>query len=231
MKHVERKTGWIIRVFALVCVLALPLVVLLGLSYEPGEIHAAGAETAVLEEGSTAFDDGGGAIFKDYDRISKDYLEGIATGRTLDEYYSRRQYPGSPPFIPHKVEEEKDAYVDCLACHAKGGWTEELKRNTPRTPHPEHTYCRQCHLRMNVDGLFVASDWKSVRPPKLGRSHLPGGPPPIPHQLQMRGDCIACHVGPGAVEGIRVDHPSRGNCRQCHVPDTIAGLFERASEK
>ena len=35
------------------------------------------------------------------------------------------------------------------------------------------------------------------------------------------------YVGPGAVTEIRVEHPSRGNCRQCHVPDTDTALFER----
>jgi cytochrome c-type protein NapB len=67
----------------------------------------------------------------------------------------------------------------------------------------------------------------SIMPPRLGRAALPGAPPPVPHDLQMRGNCIACHVGPGTVVAIRVEHPSRGNCRQCHVPESNAPLFER----
>ena len=173
------------------------------------------------------FDDDGKAIFVDYDQLSKDYLAGTSTGRTLDEYYSLRQYPGSPPLIPHKVEEPDLARIECLTCHARGGWTEELQKNTPVTPHPEQEACRQCHITVTEAGLFVETDWVSVAPPRLGRTSLPGAPLPIPHDIQMRGNCIACHVGPGTVATIRVEHPSRGNCRQCHVPVTNAPQWQR----
>jgi cytochrome c-type protein NapB len=43
-------------------------------------------------------------------------------------------------------------------------------------------------------------------------------PPLIPHDLQLRGNCLACHAGPGGVEEIRSTHPERANCRQCHLP-------------
>ncbi|NIO09234.1 MAG: cytochrome C [Deltaproteobacteria bacterium] len=183
-----------------------------------------------METQSQDFDQKGKAVFEDIDRIAKDYLEGTSTERTLSEYYSRRQYPGSPPFVPHKVEEANGEKIACLTCHAKGGWTEELKRHTPITPHPEYIACKQCHVPMTEEKLFVTSNWMSVPPPRLGRSYLPGAPPPIPHDLQMRGNCIACHVGPGTVTAIRVEHPSRGNCRQCHVPDSYPELFHRKSE-
>ncbi|MCK5204106.1 MAG: nitrate reductase cytochrome c-type subunit, partial [Desulfobacterales bacterium] len=184
-------------------------------------------KAAVVETQSQDFDQNGAAIFVNYKRISRDYLQGTSTERTLSEYYSRRQYPGSPPYVPHKVEEANKEEIACLTCHAKGGWTEELKRHTPITPHPENTSCRQCHVPTSKDKLFVESNWMSVPPPRLGRSYLPGGPPPIPHDLQMRGNCIACHVGPGTVSTIRVEHPSRGNCRQCHVPVTNAQPWQR----
>jgi cytochrome c-type protein NapB len=225
MEKSDQKVGKLFLVFAGICVVALPFIVLSALSYQPKEIEA-----AVLETQSQAFDQGGNAIFENYDQISRDYMEGTSTQRTLSEYYALRQYPGSPPYIPHKVEDEKRSKIACLTCHAKGGWTEELKRHTPLTPHPENISCRQCHVRMITEKLFVTNNWMSVTPPRLGRSHLPGGPPPIPHDLQMRGNCIACHVGPGAVTTIRVEHPSRGNCRQCHVPDSFPGLFQRVSE-
>jgi nitrate reductase (cytochrome), electron transfer subunit len=221
----DQKVGKVFLVFAGLCILALPLVVFTAFSYEPGETAA-----NVVETGSGSFDENGGAIFTDYERLSREYVEGISTERTLEEYYARRQYPGSPPFITHKVQEADAAPVDCLTCHAKGGWSEELKRNTPITPHPEQVACRQCHIPMTEAELFVANDWISIAPPALGRSHLPGAPPPIPHELQMRGNCIPCHVGPGAVASIRVEHPSRGNCRQCHVPDAYAKPFKRNSE-
>jgi cytochrome c-type protein NapB len=225
MKKSDQKIGKLFLVFAGICVIALPFIVLSAFSYKPKEIEAAVVETQSLD-----FDQNGDAVFENYDQISRDYLEGTSTERTLNEYYSLRQYLGSPPYIPHKVEDEKSPKIECLACHARGGWTEELKRHTPVTPHPENVSCRQCHAKTATDNLFVENNWISVPPPRLGRSHLPGGPPPIPHDLQMRGNCIACHVGPGAVTTIRVEHPSRGNCRQCHVPDSFSGLFQRKSD-
>jgi len=218
----DQKVGKVFLIFAGICILVLPLIVFSALSSEPETMETTTAETQDMN-----FDDSGKTIFVNYDQISEDYLAGTSTGRTLNEYYSRRQYPGSPPFIPHKVEEPDLEPVECLTCHARGGWTEELKKNTPVTPHPEQVACRQCHITVTEAGLFIENDWMSVAPPRLGRSSLPGAPPPVPHELQMRGNCVACHVGPGTVAAIRVEHPSRGNCRQCHVPETNAPLFER----
>ena len=221
----DHKVGKVFLVFAGICVIALPLVVISALSIEPQEM-----ETAVIEAQSLDFDQNGKAIFENYDLISKDYLQGTSTERTLSEYYSRRQYLGSPPYIPHKVDEADLAPIECLTCHARGGWTEELKRHTPLTPHPEQAACRQCHIPKAEVESFVASNWMSIAPPRLGRADLPGAPPPVPHDLQMRGNCVACHVGPGAVAVIRTEHPSRGNCRQCHVPDSYAEPFKRKTK-
>lgn len=223
----EQKVGKVFLVFAGICIVALPLIVFSAFSFEPKEMEMGTIATVTQ---NMDFDENGQAIFINYDQISKDYLEGTSTARTLSEYYSRRQYPGSPPVIPHKVEEPDLAQVECLACHARGGWTEELKRHTPITPHPEREACRQCHVSATDTKLFVETDWASVAPPRLGRAALPGAPPPIPHELQMRGNCIACHVGPGTVAAIRVEHPSRGNCRQCHVPQTDVPPWQRQSK-
>jgi len=222
IENSEQKMGKVFLVFAGICIVALPFIVFSAFSFESKE-----AETAAINTESNDFDQSGEAIFINYDRLSREYLAGISTTRTLSDYYDRRQYPGSPPYIPHQVEEADLAPVECLTCHAKGGWSEELKRHTPITPHPEQTACRQCHIEQTAAKLFVDIDWMSVTTPRLGRSELPGAPPPVPHDLQMRGDCIACHVGPGTVAAIRVEHPSRGNCRQCHVPETNVEPFER----
>lgn len=222
MENPKQKVGKVFLIFAGLCILALPLIVLTAFSSEPDDTHAtvAGSEDMV-------FDDRGQTIFASYDQLSQDYLKGISTGRTLSEYYSLRQYPGSPPYIPHKVEEPDLAQIECLTCHAQGGWSAELKKNTPITPHPEQEACRQCHITVTEAQVFVENDWVSIAPPRLGRASLPGAPPPIPHELQMRGNCVACHVGPGTVAAIRVEHPSRGNCRQCHVPVTDTEPFMR----
>jgi hypothetical protein len=58
---------------------------------------------------------------------------------------------------------------------------------------------------------------------------MPGSPPPIPHALQMRENCRACHAGPGAVSGLRTTHPERVTCRQCHgLAAPPAEAFARA---
>jgi len=217
----DQNVGKIIIVFAAFCAVALPFVVFSAFSYEPKEKKPALIETQRLD-----FDSNGIAIFKNYAGLSMEYMEGTSTGRTLSKYYARRQYPGSPPEIPHPVDVH-GIKLECLACHADGGWTQTLKRMTPATPHAEQVSCMQCHVRPVTDTLFKVTDWQSVPPPRLGRSYLPGSPPPIPHDLQMRGNCIACHVGPGTVVTIRVEHASRGNCRQCHVPDPYAESFQR----
>jgi cytochrome c-type protein NapB len=227
MEKSDRKVGKVFLIFAGICIVALPLIVFSAFSSEPQEIQMT---ATVTETRNMDFDNNGKAIFVNYDQISEDYLKGTSTGRTLNEYYSRRQYPGSPPFIPHKVEEPDLARVECLACHLRGGWSEELKKNTPITPHPEQEACRQCHITATDAELFVETDWKSVAPPRLGRAALPGAPLPIPHEIQMRGNCIACHVGPGTIATIRVEHPSRGNCRQCHVPQNNVPPWQRQSK-
>ena len=63
-------------------------------------------------------------------------------------------------------------------------------------------------------------NFKEGKAPLVGSNNaLEESPPVIPHQLQMRENCLACHAGPGAPKEIRVSHPERINCRQCHVPN------------
>lgn len=221
MERSDQKVGKVFVAFAAICVIATVFIVLSALTYE-----SMGSEAALLVTVSQDFDYNGAAIFKNYDRVSRDYMEGTSTGRTLNEYYSRRQYPGSPPEIRHPVEVHGKK-LECLVCHADGGWTQLQKRNTPVTPHPEQISCMQCHVNPVTEGLFRTTDWQSIPPPRLGRSYLPGAPPPIPHDLQMRGNCIPCHVGPSTVVSISVEHPAGGNCRQCHVPDFPVEPFRR----
>ncbi len=214
----------IILAFFAVCVLAAVFIVISAFTFKPEEYHESLPGSAAED-----FDENGGKIFSSFDDMADEYIKGGSADRTLQEYYSRRQYPNSPPIILHPVVETFDEQVRCLACHESGGWSEELKRNTPITPHPEHTSCRQCHVRLTEEEQFVENIWESVPPPRLGGAHLPGSPPPVPHSLLMRGNCVPCHVGPGAVTEIRVEHPMRGNCRQCHVQMVLLEPFKRGS--
>jgi len=139
--------------------------------------------------------------------------------RTLREFYSRRAYPGAPPFIAHDVEVDGVMNDDCLSCHKDGGYVPEYNAYTPVTPHPEMDNCRQCHVSQVAEGLFAATEWTQPEPPKRGRQAIPGGPLQIPHPLQFRENCLACHAGPHAVVEIKTSHPERENCLQCHVVD------------
>jgi cytochrome c-type protein NapB len=148
--------------------------------------------------------------------------------RTLAVYYARRAYPGAPPVIPHPVGDALAEGKACLPCHADGGWAPAFGAYAPVVPHPELQSCGQCHVTQRVTSVFRPAEWSTAAPPRIGRGALPGGPPPIPHGLQMRENCLACHAGPGAIAEIRTSHPERVNCRQCHPLDAAAAPeFER----
>lgn len=147
--------------------------------------------------------------------------------RTLAGYYALRAYPGAPPIVPHAVEADFDRRQRCNVCHLKGGFVPKFNAYTPVTPHPEMANCLQCHAQANAAGVFEDSQWRSLKRPRIGRPALPGGPPPIPHSLQMRRQCLTCHAGPAAVVEVRTSHPERLNCLQCHVPRTTDAVFGR----
>jgi len=146
--------------------------------------------------------------------------------RTLKQFYSRRAYPGAPPVIPHEVIVDGVINDDSLDCHEDGGFMPEYDAYTPITPHPEMENCRQCHVAQVVEGLFVDTDWAESILPKRGRQEIPGGPLLIPHSLQMRENCLACHAGSQAVVEIKTSHPERENCLQCHVVDQNLPSFK-----
>ncbi|MCD2257731.1 nitrate reductase cytochrome c-type subunit [Psychroserpens luteolus] len=155
--------------------------------------------------------------------------------RSLETYYDNRAFYGAPPSIPHDVESER-AMGDnsCLKCHNNGGFTEKFNAYAPVTPHPEMINCRQCHVPENTQGLFKPTNFEKGSVPVTGaNSAFQGGPPVIPHQLQMRENCLSCHAGPSAPKEIRVTHPERINCRQCHVPNNKViediGIFKRSN--
>jgi nitrate reductase (cytochrome), electron transfer subunit len=139
--------------------------------------------------------------------------------RSLSEYYVNRAFPGAPPIIPHPLlSEEGIGGKSCLQCHENGGYVNQFEAYAPVTPHPELLNCRQCHVKPKTELLFSESDWKKYPHPEIHQSAMKGSPPVIPHDLQLRENCLACHAGPAAPKEILVSHPLRINCRQCHVP-------------
>ena len=156
--------------------------------------------------------------------------------RSLKEYYNNRAYHGAPPSIPHKVISERNMGDNsCLKCHENGGFVEKFKAYAPVSPHPELVNCRQCHVPQKTQGLFKGFTYRKVKTPKAGVNNaLVTSPPVIPHQIQLRENCLSCHAGPSAPKEIRVSHPDRINCLQCHVlnnkRDTDIGVFIRAKK-
>jgi cytochrome c-type protein NapB len=140
--------------------------------------------------------------------------------RTLENYYDNRAYHGAPPSIPHPVKDERSLGGNtCLQCHQNGGFVDKFDAYAPVAPHPEFINCRQCHVAQNSNTLFKPSNLAKVHAPEVGVNNaLIGTPPMIPHQIQLRENCLSCHAGPSAPKEIRVTHPERINCRQCHVP-------------
>ncbi len=187
------------------------------------------------------------AIAPDVSRDRTAHPRNEATYRYL------RAYPAAPPRIPHALSADEFRTGVCNTCHERGGYSLRFAAYVPLTPHPELGMCLQCHAGDDaVMGTAsaaadpnarcplchgptggppmpeAAATWSTARWPALPVT-VPGRqPPPIAHDLQMRGNCLACHGGPAAVAGLRTTHPERRNCRQCHVlPDPEADGFVR----
>lgn len=163
--------------------------------------------------------------------------------RTLATYRLLRSYPGAPPRVPHGLTVTEFRTNRCNTCHERGGYSQRFGAYAPVNPHPELESCLQCHatneLLVGLPFPQASSDdacrqchsgtparfeeegltWRTTAFPSIG-SGRPGEVPVIPHDLQMRGNCLTCHLGPGAVTAIRTTHPERANCRQCHVSIT-----------
>lgn len=168
-------------------------------------------------------------------KFANDYAsmnENFKRGRDLNSYYKNRAFHGAPPSIPHPIIDDKNlGDKGCLKCHENGGYVPKFKAYTPVVPHPELVNCRQCHVTQNTNGLFKGVNPEGFYIPKTGNAAFVGGPPIIPHQIQLHENCLACHAGPAAPKEIRVSHPERSNCRQCHVINnketTDIGVFTR----
>ena len=172
--------------------------------------------------------------------------------RTLATYRSLRAYPGAPPRIPHGLTPEEFQTGGCNTCHERGGYSQRFGAYVPITPHPEMGACLQCHVGDGAlmaialpttdpsarcrqchnpgDGRWTEAtiDWQTIAWPQVARDAPEGQPPPIPHTLEFRGNCLACHAGPAGVLELRTTHPERASCRQCHLTaEATSAVFVR----
>lgn len=175
-----------------------------------------------------------------------------AIPRTRHRYRVLRAYPGAPPSIPHGFTGDEFRTGACNTCHERGGYSPRFNAYVPLTPHPHmgaclqchvgndeltgvslpntdpNTICRQCHPPNAVRRVQTTLDWVPMPWPRLSPKTPDRPPPPIPHDLQFRGNCLACHSGPAALTDVRTTHPERANCRQCHVAiDAGVRVFTR----
>ena len=145
-----------------------------------------------------------------------------AVARSTGERATTRAYDGAPPPMPHE-----DSLGGCVTCHDEDGAEIAGIGVAPASPHGAIAAtgamqrCRQCHVPTETRALFVASRFTGLpQGPWKGSRATPGAPPTIPHTLQLRQNCLACHSGLAARAEIRTTHPERIRCRQCHVPDS-----------
>lgn len=158
-------------------------------------------------------------------------LADVKGTRTLEKFYALRAYPGAPPVIPHEIlDPQSFGGKACLSCHENGGYVPQFQAYAPVVPHPELISCRQCHVPENRGSVFRTSGWQPLERPKIKQAAMEGSPPVIPHQLQMRENCLGCHGGPGAVQEVRTTHPERVNCRQCHALGQTEEVFSRTTQ-
>jgi len=148
-----------------------------------------------------------------------------AVARSTSERANGRAYDGAPPTIPHD-----GAIGTCVTCHDNDGTVIDGVGIAPASPHGDDAAsgnmrrCRQCHVPTQGQTLLVASRFTGLlQGPWMGRRATPGAPPTIPHTLQLREQCAACHAGPAARAELRTTHPERTRCRQCHVPELSPG--------
>lgn len=175
-----------------------------------------------------------------------------AIQRSEHRYRVLRAYPGAPPSIPHGFTGEEFRTGTCNSCHERGGYSPRFHAFVPVTPHPEmgaclqchvgndaitgvslpdadpNTICRQCHPPNAPARIRTTLDWVSMAWPPLSPEMPDRPPPPIPHDMEFRSNCLPCHAGPAALVTVRTEHPERANCRQCHLtPEADVGLFAR----
>lgn len=145
----------------------------------------------------------------------------------------RRAYDGAPPVIPHAIETIE--VQSCVACHSVDANVVIAGKNTPKMSHPLLANCTQCHapsegsnfLKSNdLAGLNVESLFVGAESPGPGEKAYDGAPPVVPHRLNMRQNCMACH-GNGMANTVSTSHPQRKNCLQCHAPNASFDNRER----
>jgi cytochrome c-type protein NapB len=149
---------------------------------------------------------------------ARDAVPGDDAGRSATiALRPNRAYDGAPPVIPHLVGGLSREL--CLNCHLVGdAVTASGAEMAPRTPHPELTNCRQCHVERLTKETFGATNPFAGHVWETGARQHAEAPWRIPHPLTLHENCLGCHGGENVPLAVRTTHPERTNCVQCHLP-------------
>jgi len=97
----------------------------------------------------------------------------------------------------------KHSELTCNLCHAKSARLEYS--------------CTQCHQKPHLFGSDRCQDCHTPEGFKESAQKVLSAAPPVPHSLDARQNCLACH-SPGTLQPVPADHTGRPNetCMQCH---------------
>lgn len=148
----------------------------------------------------------------------RDFRQPIREAVVGKEITQSRAYWGAPPPVPHTIRSQQ-SNASCLECHALKNRIEKRQQAIAPLPHAEFSQCLQCHVKADSKvEPFRESDFVGLDFPGKGTRAHPLAPPTMPHKLFMRENCLSCH-GPTGMARVRVTHPERSQCVQCHVPE------------
>ncbi len=83
-------------------------------------------------------------VFKTTDEV---FVESSFSGLVQDLRHGHKLNQLAPPVMPHKSFMREN----CISCHSGPAAREEI-----RTPHPERTRCRQCHVEQKAVDEFAS---------------------------------------------------------------------------
>lgn len=148
----------------------------------------------------------------------RDFRQPIRDAAVGKEITASRAYWGAPPPVPHSIRSERSS-ASCLECHALENRIEKRQQAIAPLPHAEFSQCLQCHVKAEPKAEpFRQNDFVGLDFPGKGVRAYAQAPPTIPHKLFMRENCLSCH-GPTGMARVRVTHPERSQCVQCHLPE------------
>lgn len=138
----------------------------------------------------------------------------------------------APKPIPHALAGKQA----CNACHAPDSSIKPAPAD--HAGRAENT-CTACHQPAGEGTTTPAATFTaaattavtSTAGTALAGSATPAGPKPIPHSLEGKQECNACHAPDSSIKPAPADHAGRANstCTACHKPAETASATPAAT--